>query len=126
MKEVEALIASGNLATFLLVLVALAGLFVLFVSVVDAARKLKKPQERKEEDLQSHQEDCRKMFASDKRALDDHDRRIETLEEGQCVMCEALHELLEHELHNGNADQMRAASGNLFRYLNKRRNGGHE
>lgn len=123
MNEVQAL-SGANISMFMVVLVALLGLFVLAGNVVDAARKMRKPRERKEEDLQTHQEACGKKFAADKRALDEHDQRIGTLEEGQCVICAALHELLEHELHNGNADKMQQASGDLFRYLNKRKNGG--
>lgn len=123
MNEVQAL-SGGNISTFMVVLVALMGLFVLAGNVVDAARKMRKPRERKEEDLQTHQEACGKKFAADKRVLDDHDQRIEMLEEGQCVMCAALHELLEHELHNGNADKMQRASSDLFDYLNKKRRGG--
>lgn len=119
MDNVQAL-TGANLTTFLLVLVALAGLFILFVNVVDAARKLRKPQERQEHDLLSHWESCDKKFANDKRLIDDHTTRIGHLEEGQRVMCAALHELLEHELHNGNADAMRKASGDLFSYLNQR------
>lgn len=119
MDNVQAL-TGANLTTFLLVLVALAGLFILFVNVVDAARKLRKPQERHEHDLVSHQEACEKKFAHDKRAIDDHAMRIDNLEAGQRVICAALHELLEHELHNGNADAMRKVSGDLFTYLNRR------
>lgn len=120
MDEVMIIAEGGNLVNFAAVLVALCGLIILAGNVVDAIRKMRKPQERKEEDLQAHQETCRKMFAADKLQLDDHNRRIKTLEDGQCVICAALHELLEHELHNGNADKMRQASGDLFDYLNKR------
>ena len=120
MDKVQTVIADDNLATFLLVLVALAGLFVLFVNVVEAGRKLRKPQERQEQDLVSHQEACERKFANDKRVIEDHSTRIDNLEAGQRVICAALHELLEHELHNGNADAMRKVSGDLFTYLNRR------
>lgn len=119
MDNVQAL-SGANLSTFLLVLVALAGLFILFANVVDAARKLRKPQAQHESDLMTHQEACEKKFSSDKRVLDDHAARIGHLEDGQRVICAALHELLEHELHNGNADAMRKVSGDLFTYLNGR------
>lgn len=119
MDNVQAL-TGANLTTFLLVLVALAGLFVLFANVVEAARKLRKPQERQVHDLVSRQETCDRKFANDKKLLDDHGTRIDHLEDGQRVICAALHELLEHELHNGNADAMRKVSGDLFTYLNRR------
>ena len=119
LDNVQAL-TGANLTTFLLVLVSLAGLFILFVNVVDAARKLRKPQERQEHDLVSHQEACDKKFDRDKRLIEDHSTRIDSLEAGQRVICAALHELLEHELHNGNADAMRKVSVDLFTYLNRR------
>jgi hypothetical protein len=119
LAELQAL-TGDNLSAFILVLVALMGLFILAGNAVDAARKMRRPQERKEEDLQTHQEACGKKFASDQLALADHNQRIEALEEGQRVMCAALHELLEHELHNGNADKMRRASSDLFDWLNRR------
>lgn len=119
MDNVQAL-TGANMNTFLLVLVALAGLFILFANVVEAARKLRKPHDKQETDLLTHQDACDRKFASDKRALDDHATRIGHLEDGQRVICAALHELLEHELHNGNADAMRRVSGDLFTYLNGR------
>lgn len=119
MDNVQAL-TGANLTAALLVVVALAGIFVLFANVVEAARKLRKPQKTQEHDLVSHQEACEKKFANDKRLLDDHSGRIDDLEAGQRVICAALHELLEHELHNGNAESMRKVSGDLFTYLNRR------
>ena len=119
MDNVQAL-TWDNLTTFLLVLVAMAGLFILFANVVEAARKLRKPHDKQETDLMSHQDACDRKFASDKRALEDHASRIGHLEDGQKVICAALHELLEHELHNGNTEAMRKVSGDLFDYLNRR------
>lgn len=120
MNEITTLTADGNLATFLLVLVALAGLFILFSNVVEACRKLRKPQNAKEESLIIHQEECARRFANDKKTLEAHEKRIESLEEGQVVQCTALHALLEHAIHNGNTAEMEAASKTLFDYLNKR------
>jgi hypothetical protein len=119
LDNVQAL-TGANLTTFLLVLVALAGLFILFSNVIEAARKLRKPQERQADELVHHQEACEKRFAADKRTIDLHGERIDDLEVGQRVICAALHELLEHELHNGNGDAMRKASSDLFAYLNRR------
>lgn len=119
MNEVQAL-SGANISTFMVVLVALMGLFVLAGNVVDAARKMRKPRERKEEDLQTHQEACGKKFAADQRMLERHERDIGDLQDAQRVICAALHELLEHELHNGNSDKMRKASSDLFDYLNNK------
>ena len=118
MDEVKVL-TSDNLLIFLLILVALATLFILFVNVVESARKLKKPQENKENNLTSHQDECQKRFDHDYQMLNDHAERIEDVEETTHVLCAGIHALLEHELHNGNSDEMRAASDVLFRHLNK-------
>jgi hypothetical protein len=118
LDEVQAL-TSNNLLTFLLVLVALATLFILFFNVVEAVHKLKKPQENKENNLMIRQGECEKRFARDYRVLDEHTRRIEDVEETNHVLCAGIHALLEHELHNGNSDEMRAASEALFKHLNK-------
>ena len=107
-----------NLLAVLLVLVALATVYVLIGNVVETTRKLKKPKANQEADLTEHQRACEKKFRQDQAALENHGKRIDRLEEGQKVICAALHELLEHELHNGNAAAMKAASDNLFDYLN--------
>ena len=120
MNEVQVLTDGSNIAAALTVLAALLGLIILIGNAVDALRKMRKPREKKEENLQTHQEACGKKFAADQRRLDQHERDIGYLKEGQCVMCAALHELLEHELHNGNSDKMQQASSDLFKYLNKR------
>lgn len=118
MAEIKQL-TGDNLLIFLLVLVAVATLFILFVNVIDAVRKLRKPQESRENNLVNRQEECEKRFARDYRMLDDHGRRIECVEETTRVLCAGIHALLEHQLHNGNSDEMRAASEALFRHLNK-------
>lgn len=118
MNEVEVL-TGNNILIFLLVLVALATLFILFANVVESARKLKKPQENKENSLASHQEACEKRFARDYRILDEHTKQIEEVKETNRVLCAGVHALLEHELHNGNSDEMRQASDDLFKHLNK-------
>lgn len=58
-----------------------------------------------------------KMLATDKARLDAHEKEIAELREGQKVLCGGLQALLEHELHNGNADQMQKASDNLSEWL---------
>ena len=58
MDNVQALTGT-NLTTFLLVLVALAGLFILFSNVVEAARKLRKPQERHDHRRAGREQDLR-------------------------------------------------------------------
>lgn len=118
MDNVNAL-TGQNLITFLIVLVALAGLFILFANVVEACRKLRKPKIQESDDLNARQTSCDRKFANDQRLLIDHGERIKALEEGSRVQCAALHALLEHELHNGNATEMKKASDDLFDHLNR-------
>lgn len=61
--------------------------------------------------------DTAKKLATDKQRLDDHDKAIEKLQESNQAICSALLALLDHELHNGNADQMQKARDTLMNYL---------
>ena len=60
-----------------------------------------------------------KMLANDKRRLDDHEEAIENLRESIPVICSTLLALLDHELHNGNTDQMEMARNEMMAYLSK-------
>ena len=119
MENVEVL-THENLITFLLVLVALMWVAERIMSFVERVKKWRRPQEVREENLNSQQETCRKKFDRDRAELDKHAERLDDLESGQAVMCNGIHALLEHALHNGNSDEMRAASAALFSYLNSR------
>ena len=118
MSELEVLSKPNYLFDFFAVLIALAGLVILASKLVEAIRVFKKPHEKKETSLENHQEACERRFSNDKQELDNHQQRIEALEAGQKVQCAALHALLEHAIHNGNTDEMKKASTNLFNYLN--------
>lgn len=120
MDNVQTLTTEGNLATFLLVLVALAGLFILFANVIEAGRKLRRPHKQREVSLTEQQEACQKKFEADYLRFQALEKRMATQEEGSRVQCAALHALLEHELHNGNTDEMKGASDALFAHLNRR------
>lgn len=118
MGEVK-MLTGDHLMIFLLVVVAITTLFILFVNAAEAMRKLKRPQEKKEDILESRQSECAKMFDRDFKRLNEHTERIEAVEETTRILCAGIHALLEHELHNGNADEMRQASAALFDHLNK-------
>ena len=63
--------------------------------------------------------DTAKKLANDKQRLDEHDEAIENLRESNQVICSALLALLDHELHNGNQDQMEKARNEMMGYLSK-------
>lgn len=102
----------------LLVICLLCTAYTKIGGAVEMTRRFKRPREEREEGLAERQKSCEQKFRADQAALAEHGKRIDKLEEGQKVICGALHELLEHELHNGNAAAMKAASDNLFAYLN--------
>ena len=102
----------------LLVIVLAASVYTKIGAAIEMHKRFKKPEEKREADLTEHQKKCESKFRQDQRELEEHGKRIDRLEEGQKVICAALHELLEHELHNGNAAAMKAASDNIFNYLN--------
>ena len=80
---------------------------------VDVLRSLSKKNREK-------QSDTEKKLNADKTRLDAHDKSIADLKEGQRCLCEGVQALLEHELHNGNADEMKAASCGIKAWLVKR------
>lgn len=63
--------------------------------------------------------DTEKKLANDKKRLDDHEEAIKDLSEGQQLICSALLAILDHGIHNGNADQMQKARDEMMAYLSK-------
>lgn len=63
--------------------------------------------------------DTKKKLANDKKRLDEHDEAISDLRESNQVICSALLAILDHELHNGNGDQMQKARDEMMAYLSK-------
>jgi len=75
--------------------------------VIDIVRKWKKPQV-----------DVVEKLKNDKDRLDRMERQIQKLEEGVQVDIRGVCALLDHELHNGNGDQMANARNAIQDYLN--------
>lgn len=124
-----------------LVLLGLCAIVVLVYKVVEIARK---EHERKElktqksgkdltdviadkvlEKLAPKFEEIDKKLSSDKDRLDNHEASMkeirtsnEIIRDGLKVSCEALTAVLDHELHNGNSDQMQKARNDLQEYTN--------
>ncbi len=113
-------LSAPNMASFLTVLVGLAGLYILVCQVVESTRKLTKNRKQQENSFDSRVSECDRRFKADLSAIRDLEKRTTALEEGQRVQCAGVHALLEHELHNGNAEEMKDASKELFDYLNKK------
>ena len=54
------------------------------------------------------------------RELNAHQQDLEDLHAGQSVVCRGVQALLDHALHNGNTDEMQAASDGIGKWLRTR------
>ena len=84
----------------------------------DAVKKLRRP--KGDQPRGGVLPECDRKFDSDHRMLTRHDREISVIRDALQVLCSGQWALLEHALHNGNADQLQEASGGLRKYLEKR------
>ena len=137
MQPIEG-ITPDMLWTALIVLVGLGGLIVLGDKVMDVWRNYKKRKEvnapgNKLADeisqkvfskLEPRFTDIDRKFANDKQLLETHTRhigeinkRVDGLEKGQKAQCHGILALLNHELHNGNSDEMEEAKKGMDNYL---------
>ena len=105
-----------NLTGALLVLIGVCSVINLVGSTIDRLRKWRKPQA----DMAERLAGIDAKLATDKRRLDAHDDRLGDLHTGLMVVCAGVQALLEHELHNGNADEMRQASTEISDWLRQR------
>lgn len=112
-------LSSDNVISFFMVLLSCASLLILFANAIESIRKIRKPKDDRENALLQQQLDCKNKFSKDYDRLNEHEKRITYVEETNKVLCEGIHALLEHELYDGNTDEMRAASAALFSHLNK-------
>lgn len=117
---VSTLLDKGGVATVLLHLIAGALLLILAANAVEAVRKLfgKKPDATS---LEKHCQDSEDRFKRGEKHIAENHDHITDLKEGQRVMCVAVMALLNHELHNGNSDEMSKASAGLNEYLINRK-----
>lgn len=102
-----------NLMTFAIVLLGLASALAVLAKAVEIVKGWFKPQRDIRDQLKKHEE----MFARDSRRLDKHESELEGLKEGQRYLCAGVQVLIEHELHNGNTEEMKAASSSISTWL---------
>ena len=116
--EELASVIGGN--TAIITLAYVLGVCAIIATVgkaVDVVRSWLRPARAKSDDVQT-------CLHNDKERLDAHDSRISDLEtglkdtqDGQRVLMQGVMALLEHELHNGNSEQMEQASMEIRTYL---------
>lgn len=124
--------------TALIVLVGLGGLIVLGDKVMDvwrkhqARKKVNSPGNKLAEEIsqmviakmEPRFADIEHKFSNDKQSIETHTRqigeinkRVDSLETGQKAQCRGILALLNHELHNGNSDEMEEAKKGMDNYL---------
>ncbi len=116
-EEIASVIGGDAVIITMAFALAVCAIIATVGKAVDVVRSWLRPAQKKSTDVQA----CLK---NDKSRLDDHDGRISALEkglqktqEGQRVTMEGVMALLEHELHNGNSEQMEQASMEIRTYL---------
>lgn len=121
-EAVEQLINSNNIYTVAIFAIAALVLFLLIGQVVKLWRDLfGKPRENKQTDYEQHCRDAEERFKTGESHIEENRLDILDLKEGQRVTCIATLALLNHAIHNGNDEEMRAASASLNNYLINRR-----
>lgn len=134
MQPIEG-ITPGMLWTFLGVLIGLAALYVLYGKVRETYQRnkqMKAPENKLAneisakvlEKLEPRFSEIERKLANDKATIDGHSRQMETLakradgnEDGIKALSRGVLALLNHELHNGNSDELEHAQQTLNDYL---------
>lgn len=102
----------------------IAGLLV-FILVGQAVKMWKdlfgKPKQDENKAYEKHLKDSDERFQRGEKHIAENHDHIMDLREGQRAMCVACMALLNHELHNGNSDEMNDALSGLNNYLINRK-----
>ena len=106
------------IAGFFLVVIALLVLFLLVGQGIKMWKDLfSKPKQEEDDQYTEHCRSSEKRFKTIEQANKENSAYIEDLREGQKVLCVACMAMLNHDLHNGNSDEMQKALGQLNGYL---------
>ncbi len=103
-------LTGNNLLVTLLVMVAVMEFINLLGKTIDTFRGWWKPAKENDSDVQNRLETCERKLEQDFKQLQD-------VRNGQRELCFGVQALLNHELHNGNADEMAHASENINKWL---------
>lgn len=123
MQQIEGF-TPDMLWTFCIVLVGLAAIVVLFAKVADIIRDTRKRHQAPSDGVESRLEaielrlgEIDKKLDRDKRRLDEMEKGAQDSQDGFKVVCTAVLALLNHEIHNGNTDEMLDAQKGIQEYL---------
>lgn len=117
-------ITTEQLLGAVVVVLALLSAYNIFATSRANARK---EQERKDAPVKQLREDVdkltddldteRRRIDELQREIDHHDDDLRDLHAGQSALCMGVQALIEHELHNGNEDDMKEASASIGKWL---------
>ncbi len=110
-------ITADKLILVLGTILVLLGAYNTFCTTRKNMREEHRRQEQPTNELASSVVDINRKLDTDKRRLDGHEERIGGVRDGLMVTCAGVQALLEHELHNGNADEMTLASKEIDKWL---------
>lgn len=128
-------ITPGMVWTALAVLVAVAGLYVLYGKVretYEKNKKLKDPENKLADEisakvlekLEPRFAEIDRKLANDKTLIDDHTRKLaeqrshmDSLEAGQKAICRGVLALLSHEINGNSVDKLKEAQTGINNYL---------
>lgn len=99
-------ITPDMLMTFLIVAAALIGFVLVCWNLIDKVRAAHKPQD----ELQAWKRDTEDKLKRDK-------ERLETLEDGNRVICRGILALLSHEINGNSTDKLKASQSEITNYL---------
>ena len=123
---------SENLLIFVVVALAICWAFNLVYTALQNARTAKERAREPFVRIDNTMQDIRAKCEVHVRELDvrvsfleqrmeEHEKDLKDIHQGQSAMLRGVQALLDHELHNGNEDEMRAASDSIGKWLRTRR-----
>ena len=99
-------VTAGQIDTTVYVLLAVFAAIITIDKVIDIIKRWRAPST-----------DTAKKLATDKLRLDEHEKEISMLQKSNQIIMASLMALLDHELHNGNTDQMQQARDDIMQFL---------
>lgn len=113
-------LSGENLLISAVIVLILCWAFNLVYSAIGNVRKEKERAKEPFARIDASLNDMRSRIDTIERRVDAHDEDLSDLHAGQSALCRGVQALLEHELHNGNDDEMRAASDSIGKWLRTR------